>query len=155
MGLLKELRLRFRPPALVDPDFGRLLFMYIPREPSRSYWEAEWLFPPTATKIAISLPGTPAGPRDSGRAFYLALPMRFEHVLESVRPVLDRALREWLGRPLNLDIWKDVKLAGFGVEDPDVDPIAWDVGFETIGEKWLGITIPFVGDEPQEPAIDT
>jgi hypothetical protein len=31
----------------------------------------------------------------------------------------------------------------------------WDVGFETTGEKWLGITIPFVGDRPQDPVVDT
>ena len=155
MGLLNEFRLRFRPPALADPDFGRLLYMYIPRDPSRSYWEGEWLFPPTATKVAITLPGTLAGPRESGREFYLALPMRFERVLDSARPALDRVLREWLGRPLSPDIWKDVKLGGFGLENPDVVPTAWDIGFETVGEKWLGITIPFVGDEPQEPLIDT
>jgi hypothetical protein len=34
-------------------------------------------------------------------------------------------------------------------------PIRWDVGFETVGEKWLGITIPVVGEEPQKPTIDT
>lgn len=155
MGLLEELRLRFRPPALEDPDFGRLLYLYIPRNPSASYWEGEWLFPPTRSKVAISLPGTLEGPLDSGRVFYLALPARFDQLIERVRPVLDQVSREWLGRPLRADLWADVKLAGFGVENPNVVPIAWDVGFETVGEKWLGITIPFVGDEPQEPVIDT
>ena len=29
------------------------------------------------------------------------------------------------------------------------------VGFETIGDRWLGITIPFHGDEPQDPIVDT
>ena len=113
------------------------------------------MFPPTTTKVAISLPGTLAGPRESGREFYLALPVRFERVLDSARPVLDRVLREWLGRPLSSDIWKDVKLGGFGLENPDVVPTNWDIGFETVGEKWLGITIPFVGDEPQDPVVDT
>jgi hypothetical protein len=69
--------------------------------------------------------------------------------------VLDEVFRQWLGRPLRADVWQDVKLGGFGVEDPDVVPIRWDVGFETVGEKWLSITIPVVGDEPQKPTIDT
>lgn len=155
MGLLKALTLRFRPPRLQDPAFGRLLYMYVPRDPSRSYWEGEWLFPPTGTKVAISLPGTLEGPSDSGRAFYLKLPEEFALIVQRVRPVLDRVFLEWIGRPLSADLWQDVTLAGFGVEDPGVVPTVWDVGFETNGEKWLGITVPFVGDRPQDPVVDT
>ena len=43
MGLLNELKLRFKPPRLQDPVFGPLLYMYIPRNPSRSYWEGEFV----------------------------------------------------------------------------------------------------------------
>ena len=48
----------------MDPDFGRLLYMHIAPDPAKSYWEAEWLFPPTGTRIAIGLPGTKEGPRE-------------------------------------------------------------------------------------------
>lgn len=153
MWRLKDLRLRFRPPRLDDPAFGMLRYMHIP--PTRSYWEGEWLFRPTGTKVAIGLPGTPEGPAEQGRAFYLALPAKFEQVVEQVRPVLDGVFREWIGRPLNPDLWQEVKLGGFNVEDPSVAPTQWDVGFETTGDKWLGITIPFVGDQPQDPVVET
>jgi hypothetical protein len=53
------------------------------------------------------------------------------------------------------DIFTSVKLAGFGVEDPKADPIEWDVSFETTGQKWLGIRVPFTGDTPQEAVVDT
>lgn len=155
MGLLRELRLRFRPPRLEDPSFGTLLYMHIPRAPEKSYWEGEWLFPPTGSKVAISVPGTPLGPNDSARAFYLAMPARFERIIEVVRPVLDGVFREWIGRPLSPSLWQDVKLAGFCMENPKGIPTTWDIGFETTGEKWLGITIPFVGDRPQDAIVDT
>ena len=48
-----------------------------------------------------------------------------------------------------------VKLSGFSVENPQAYPVAWDISFETTGDKWLGITIPFVGDEPREAVVDT
>ena len=48
-------------------------------------------------------------------------------------------------------LWRDVTLAGFGVEGPVAVPTRWDIAFETVGQKWLGITIPFIADEPQEP----
>ena len=155
MRLLNELSLRFRPRRLQDPVFGTLLYMYIPRDPSRSYWEGEWLFPATQTKVAITLPGTVEGPRESGRAFYAAVPARFDDIIARARPALDEVFTEWLGRPLNADIWQDVALGGFGLEDPDIVPVAWDVGFETTGERWLGITVPFIGDDPQPPIVDT
>jgi hypothetical protein len=155
MRLLSELKLRFRPPRLQDPVFGPLLYMYIPRDPSRSYWEGEWLFPPTQTKVAISLPGTLEGLNDTGRAFYLKLPTEFDRIMQRARPLLDRVFLEWIGRPLSADLWQDVKLGGFAVENLAVVPPLWDVSFETTGEKWLGITIPFVGDQPQDPILDT
>jgi len=31
----------------------------------------------------------------------------------------------------------------------------WDVIFETIGSKWLAPTVPFVGDQPKDPVVDT
>jgi hypothetical protein len=105
--------------------------------------------------VAISLPGTSTALFDSGRAFYLALPAGFDRLIERVRPVLNRVFLDWLGRPLQSDLWQDVTLGGFGVEDPDVVPVNWDIGFETTGKKWLGITIPMVGDTPHEPTIDT
>ena len=155
MGLIKTLALRLRPPRLHDPVFGPLLFMYIPRNPDRSYWEGEWLFPPTKTKVAIGLPGTVEGPSESGRVFYLALPERFDEIIVKVRPALEPVFNEWLRRPLSANMWQDVTLSGFGIEDPDAVPTVWDVAFETTGEKWLGITVPFVGDAPQQPVVDT
>lgn len=155
MALLKELRLRLHPPALQDAHVGRLVYMYTPRDPSRSYWEGEWVFPPSQTKVAIILPGSIAGPSDAGRAFYLTLPARFDQLMPHVRPVLDRVFREWVNRSVNVEVWQDVTLGGFSVEDRGVAPTTWEVTFETVGERWLGITIPFVGDQPQEPVVDS
>jgi len=31
----------------------------------------------------------------------------------------------------------------------------WDVSFETIGDKWIGIIIPFIGDTAQKAIVDT
>ena len=155
MGLLTELRLRFRPPRRQDPDFGELLYMHIPRDPDRSYWEGEWLFPPTGTRVAITLPGGLEGPQESGRAFCLRLATNFDQIILASTPILDVVFREWIGRPLNPVVWEDVTLAGFGVDDLDTAGTVWDVGFEAKGRKRLGITIPFVGDQPQDPVVDT
>jgi len=53
------------------------------------------------------------------------------------------------------DIFTGVKLAGFGLEDPKEQPVQWYVGFETKGDDWLGITIPFVGDTAGKAIVDT
>ena len=155
MGLFDRVLSRFRPPTLDDPDFGRLLYMHIARDPSRSYWECEWAFPPTGTRISIGLPGSREGPWPESRAFFLALEPEFNRIIQRVRPALDRVFREWLDRPLSHDMWQDVKLAGFGVEDPRETPAQWDVAFETTGAKWLGITVPILGDQVQEAIVDT
>src|SRR5437867_7875098 len=129
--------------------------MHIPHASANSYWEGEWLFPATRTKVAIALPGGLDGPDIKARAFYLELSTQFDHVVKQVWPALDRVFREWIGRPLDTDLWKDVRLSGFGVEPLNIVPITWDVMFETTGEKWLAITVPFVGDSPQDPVVDT
>jgi hypothetical protein len=52
-------------------------------------------------------------------------------------------------------VWSDVKLAGFGVEDPRERPVSWQMYFETTGKKWLGIVIPFEDDTPGTAVVDT
>jgi hypothetical protein len=155
MGFLQNLKLRFAPPRIEDPVFGSLSFMYIANAPEKSYWEGEWKFPSTGTNISIALPGDESGPLMEARHFYLGLPSRFETLIAAVRPALQKVFREWLRQDLPEDIFTVVTLAGFDVEDLREHPVDWDVSFETTGNKWLGIVVPFVGDAPQDATVDT
>jgi hypothetical protein len=155
MKIFKSLRLRFKPPKINDLDFGQLTYMYIPNHPERSYWEGEWLFPPTATRVSIALDGDESGPRPETRKWHLGLTARFQNILQLARPELEKVLKKWLQQELPQDVFKAVKLSGFGVETPAAHPVAWDISFETIGDKWLGITIPFIDDQPGEAMVDT
>ncbi len=155
MNLFRSLKLQFRPPKIVDSDFGQLTFMYISNHPERSYWEAEWIFSPTGTLVSIGLGGDESGPRSDARQWYLGLPARFERIVQLAKPELAKVFKSWLEQDLPEDVFTAVKLSGFGVEDPRAKPVAWDISFETTGEKWIGITIPFVGDDPKEAVVDT
>lgn len=155
MSILHSLKMRFSPPRITDPDFGSLLFMFIPNAPERSYWECEWTFPKTGTVISVRLPGGESGPLPEARQFYLSLPGRFEQILAAARPKLEQVFKRSLQQELPQDIFTVVKLAGFGVEDLKAKPLHWDISFETTVDKWLGIIIPFQGDTPQEAVVDT
>lgn len=113
------------------------------------------MFPPRGHPVSIALEGDESGPTARAREWPLGLPARFPRIRELARPPLASAIGSWLGRELPEDIFAVVKLAGFGVEDLAARPLHWDVSCETVGEKWLGIVIHFVGDEPQEPVVDT
>lgn len=128
---------------------------YIPKYPERSYWECEWKFPKTGTVISIGLPGGESGPLPESRQFFLSLPERFDQIVVQARPKLAEALKSWLQEDLPLDIFTAVKLGGVGLDDPRARPVQWGISFETTGENWLGITIPFEGDTPQEAVVDT
>ena len=155
MGVLERFRALFRPPTLDDPDFGRLIYMDVAHNPSRSYWEGEWIFPPTGTQVSIALPGNRDRPLAESREFYFTLVDRFTQILTLVRPGLTHVFRTWFNRQLDDDLWKDVRLSGFTVEDPRAIVKEWEIMFETVGSKWLAITVPFVGDQPKEPVVDT
>ena len=130
-------------------------YMFIPNHPQRSYWEAEWIFPPTSTPVSIGLDGDDTGPRRDFQEWYLSLPSRFPDLLERAKPALAKVFRTWLDQDLPEDLFSAVILSGFGVKDPSAAIISWDMSFETTGEKWLGITIPFSGLEPGEAVVDT
>ena len=59
-----------------------------------------------------------------------------------------------LGEPLPQDIFTTLKLTGFGVKDPYEQPVRWDISFETTGDKYLGVLIPFIGNTAMEPEVD-
>lgn len=151
---LKRLKLYFNPPKIDDPDFGQLRFMYISNHPEQSYWEAEYLFPPTGTPISIGLAEDESGPKPEVRAWYLELPSRFEKILDVAKPQLAKVFKTWRDEDLPDDIFTVVKLSGFDVECPLAQPVEWTVSFETIDHR-LAITIPFVDDKPSEAIIDT
>lgn len=155
MGIFDKLIKRFSPPKLSDPDFGELLFMTFRGAPELSYWECEWKFPNTDTIISISLPGSQNGPLPEARKFYLGLPPQFDDILARARPKLEKVFLEWLGMDLPDDIFSQLKLAGFGLENPGAGVVEWDISFETTGDTWLGIIIPFSGDDAQDAVVDT
>jgi hypothetical protein len=155
MGFLHNLKFWLSPPKMTDPDFGNLTFMHIGKHPERSYWECEWAFPPSGTVIEITLNGGESGPDNDARQFYLGLPARFNSILSACRPKLEQVFRDWRDGHVPQDVFAAAKLTGFGLEDPHEKPIRWDVGFETTDDDWLAITIPFVGDTPQDPLVDT
>ena len=129
--------------------------MYIPNAPERSYWESEWQFPPTRTAISIGFPRDESGPTAAARSFYLGLPQRFEQIIAAARPKLAEVWKTWLQADLPSDIFSAMTIGGFCLEDPEARPLHWDVSFETTGDKWLGITVPFIDDTPQEAVVDT
>jgi hypothetical protein len=154
MEILHHLRLRFSPPRIADPQFGNLLFMFIRNAPKLSYWECEWEFPITGEVVSISLPGEESGPSDGAREFYLSLPARYEQILAAARPRLEEVFKTHLRQTLPDDFSTVLKLAGFGLDDVK-PPFHWDISFETTGDKWLGITIPFIGDTAETAVVDT
>jgi hypothetical protein len=155
MGFVRNLKLRLSPPRMTDPEFGNLIFMYISKFPERSYWECEWIFPPTGSPVAIALRGGETGPEQNSKQFYNSLPGRFPQIMSLCRPQLEQVFKQWLNQPLPENGFEVLKLSGFGLEDVAKQPVQWDVSFETTGEKWLGITIPFVGDIAGEAIVDT
>jgi hypothetical protein len=155
MGFVHNLKFWLAPPKIVDPVFGMLTFTHIAKHPERSYWEGEWKVPGRGCSIGISLHGEEDGPTEDSRKFYLNLPERIDQILERCRPPLAKVFREWLNREMPDDIFSELKLTGFDVDDPNCQPLRWSVSFETTAEKWLGFTVPFVDDVAGDAEIDS
>jgi hypothetical protein len=155
MGILHNLKRRFSLLKIQDPDFGSMRFVYISNNPKASYWEGEWLFPATNSLISFSLPGGEAGPNPEGRQFLLELSARFGTIVEAIRLQLAQVAREWLETDLPGDLFTLFTLTGFGVDEIGQGEPKWDVSFESTGDLWLGISIPFTGDKADTPVVDT
>jgi hypothetical protein len=155
MGFWHNLKLRFQPPRINDPDFGQLTYMYVSNHPERSYWEGEWPFPGLGHKVAIALTGSEEGPDPRYREFYLNLPGRLNRIIGLARPRLAEVFEQRLKLSLPEDIFSVVKLSSFDVEDPAATPLKWNVGLETTGDIWLGILIPFIDEVAQKATVDT
>lgn len=155
MRFLHEMKLWLSPPKVVDPIFGTLVFMHIEKHPEQSYWEGEWTLPQSKHCVGIFLRGGEEGPNEDSRRFYLNLPDRIEQIMERCRPSLAKVFREWLNRDLPNNLFHELKLTDFDVDAPNAHPLHWSVSFETTGDKWLGITIPFVEDAAGVAEVDT
>lgn len=155
MSIFAKLYSFWAPPRLRDPAFGDLVFIRIPEHPERSYWECEWSFPVTGTDIAIAIPGTEKGLDPIAREFFLALPERFQFFITQCLSPLQEVWLMWFERDLPSDLFSVLSLAGIGITSLGGSAVEWEVSFETTGEKWLGITVPFIGDQPQPATVET
>lgn len=155
MRPLHNLKVWVSPPTITDPLFGKLIFMHIEKHPERSYWEGKWELPGTGYPVEVFLAGGEDGPVEAARSFYLTLPDRFERIIEQCRPLLARVFSEWLNRDLPTDLFSELNVAAFNVDDPKEHPLRWSVSFETTGAKRLGITIPFVDDVAGDAEVNT
>src|SRR5215469_10172074 len=108
MGFLYNMKLWLSPPKIVDPVFGKLIFMHIEKHPERSYWEGNWKMPKSDHSVGISLRGGEEGPSENSRRFYLNLPDRIEQIIERCRPPLGKVFREWFSRDLPDDIFSEL-----------------------------------------------
>jgi hypothetical protein len=154
MRFLHNMKLWLSPPKIIDPVFGELIFMHVPKHPERSYWEGEWKLSESGRSVGIPLCGGEEGPTEDSRRFYLNLPARIDQIVERCRPLLARVFREWLNKELPTDVFRELKLKDFDVDDPKGHP-HWSVMFETTGEKWLKITIPFIDESAGDAELDT
>ncbi len=76
-------------------------------------------------------------------------------IVELATPRLAEVFSSCLDQALPDDIFTMVKLAGSGIENLGTRPVRWDVSLETLGDKWLGIVVPFIDNEAQEAVVDT
>jgi hypothetical protein len=115
MTFFKFLKLQFRPLKIDDSDFGQLTFMFISNHHERSYWEAEWTFPPTGTPVSIGLDGDESSPGPETQEWNLGLAFRFDRTVELARSELAKVFKSWLKQDLPDDNFSVLKLSGFGV----------------------------------------
>jgi hypothetical protein len=157
MSLVKSLRMLFFPPKIVDPVFGKMRFMYISSNPTRSYWECEdWLFPPTNSRIGLSLDGGEDGPKEEFRQFYLNLVPRFESLVRIARPSIEKGYAQFVEKRLPEDLFEALRFTAFHIEKMDGKNTEWNMMFETRSDDyWYAFTIPFVGDTPGEAIVDS
>lgn len=156
MGFFHNLKLQYRPPRKSDPEFGEMIFMYMPKSaPGKSYWEATIYLPQLATRVEISLEGGEEGPAEISKEFYRKLIPKFDAIITAARPLLAKEYLQWMDEEIPEDIFSVLTPPGFGVEDPAEVPAKWDMMFETKGEKWRAISVYFEGDKPVRSEVDT
>jgi hypothetical protein len=68
--------------------------MYVRLNPEKSYWEAQWRFPPMGTVVSLTLPGPVAGPLAESKSFYALLASRFETLLALGVPKIEQVFKK-------------------------------------------------------------
>ena len=112
-------------------------------------FSADWL------PRSYSVGGRRVWAKAEWRRFYLDLPNRFSTILAMCRPVLEKVYQDELLKSPPADIFTVFRPTGFGVKDPNEEPVHWDVSFENTGDEFLVISIPFQGEIPMSPEVET
>jgi len=157
VSILSKLFGKFEDIKMQDPDFGEMTFMEVAEHPERSYWEGEWRYPPTGTRIGVFIPGDASGLMGEARAFIMQKQHEWDKIISAVFPKLFPEYTEWAKRALSADILSDLDLASISVELPIVLPITWEISFETKEEeeKWRYFNVGMKDWTVEYVSVDT
>ena len=129
-----------------DPVFGRLLYMHIKRDPSRSYWEGGGVFAPTGAQIEYFVNADEGGPGEGQRALYRQIAARWPELREVARRMLAENHREQFGSAL-ADVWEVYAFASVSIPVDESPEMEWELTFESKDDGHL-YTVEMTGWRP-------
>src|SRR5450755_4047714 len=117
---------RFRPKRLVDPVFGKLLFMKA-NDTALSYWGGRGLFEPLGVSIEYSVSGDETGPGEGQRQVYRRFRENYAALFQHVAPILKRAHEAQARRTYSTDIAKLFQLYSLSIPRIESETMEWEL----------------------------
>jgi hypothetical protein len=137
----------FRPKRLQDPIFGKLLFMRA-KDSARSYWEGKGVFAPLGNEIEFFIEADEAGPGEKQHELYRQIASKFDQLMMTVAPFLQREYEANTNAPCPPDISGVFRLDSLSIPKKESDDMEWEMGFScNDSDDWL-FTMQMRGWQP-------
>ena len=147
-------RLFRKPEKIGDAFFGEMLWVEIPHDPSKSYFECERYFKPSGEKIGLSVTGSLNGPTQRQKEFFTQVETNYSLLVAKLIPIIEAEFGAWMPFPLIKNFVAEFKPIGLDIPACDELPIEWEIVFDTVHDINHTVTVGLLGDEPQYVRID-
>ena len=151
MGLLDLFK---KSVTVEDKFFGRLKFMKIKNNPSKSYFEGKGMFSPTGREIDYFIVAAETGPEPDQQDFYRQIQQNWDLIVEKIKPVIELEFRNWKADFAIADFNKEFMLVGLTIPRQKPQPVEWDLAFDTIHDENHQVTVYLKGYAPTGIGID-
>jgi hypothetical protein len=141
MGLLSFLF--GKPQTLQDDYFGTLLFVD-DKQPTKSYFEGQFIFEPTTKEIGLSIDADASGPTASQKEFAKKIQTNYQSVKEESAQLITHELREWMPGFTIQNF--DLEFTPVSLTIPRLEgdrPVEWEIAYESVHDLNHTFTVTF------------
>ncbi|OGX84069.1 hypothetical protein [Hymenobacter coccineus] len=137
-----------------DEFFGVMIFIGNPNDPDEGYFECKRHFKPSGQMIELGVTAGLRGPTQRQKDFFSQIETDYFRLVPRWKEIIEQEFGAWMPLPVIQDFAQEFKPEYLSIPTCAVQPIVWEIAFDTVHDLNHIVTVGILDYEPQYVRVD-